>query len=340
MTRGGDGTMKLSILDQSPVSEGSTPREALLQTTELAKEVERLGYKRFWVSEHHFTKKLAGSSPEVLIAHLASHTSHIRVGSGGVMLSHYSPYKVAENFRLLETLYPGRIDAGMGRAPGGMPISTYALQEGRLSNYQDYPRKLDELIAYLHDALPETHRYKGLKATPIPEHPPELWLLGSSGESARLAAERGAAFAFAQFINGEGGEEVVQQYKRSFVPSIVGEKPNVLVSIFVICADTTEEAEKIAASLDLSILMLENGMPSNGIPSIETAQAYNYSYFEALRVKENRKRMIVGNPQQVKEQMMALSKAYETDEFMVVTITHDFAHKLRSYQLLAEVFQL
>lgn len=332
--------IRLSVLDQSPISEGTTPQIALQQTTTLAKEVEKLGYHRFWVSEHHFTKTLAGSSPEILIAHLASHTSKIRVGSGGVMLSHYSPYKVAENFNLLETLYPGRIDAGMGRAPGGMPISTYALQEGKLTNYRDYPRKLDELIAYLYDGLPESHPYKGLKATPIPEQPPKLWLLGSSGDSALLAAKRGAPFAFAQFINGDGGENLVRQYRHAFQPSSILDEPKTLVSIFVICAETTEEAETIASSLDLSLIRLENGMPSNGTPSIETAKNYVYSPFEQIRVKENRKRMIVGNPKQVKEKILALSEAYETDEFMIVTITYDFEHKLRSYQLLAEAFEL
>lgn len=334
--------IKLSALDQSPIPEGSTASEALAHTARLAQELEKLRYQRFWVSEHHFTYTLAGTSPEVLISHLGAKTEKIRIGSGGVMLPHYSAYKVAENFRLLEALYPNRIDLGVGRAPGGMPIASRALQEGKISGVDQYPEQLDDLIAYIHDALPENHPFAGLQATPIIPTVPELWLLGSSGESAKLAAQRGAAFAFAHFINGQGtGTEAMQWYQRYFKPSIVGDQPKSMVAIFVVCAETEEEANKVASSLDLSILLIEKGASNRtGVPSVESALAYPYSEYDRYRIEENRNRMIVGNPEQVKQKILQMSKEYNTDEFMLVSIIHDFEAKLKSYQLVAKAFGL
>ena len=242
--------IKLSVLDQSPISDGSTAAQAFSHTVTLAQEVEKLGYTRFWVSEHHNSVSLAGSSPEILISHIAAKTERMRVGSGGVMLPHYSPYKVAENFRVLEALYPNRIDLGVGRAPGGMPIATRALQEGKMVSLDQYPEQIADVAMYLHDQVPENHHYANLKATPVIPTSPDMWLLGSSGESAKIAAQQGASFAFAQFINGYGGPEVMEAYKKQFQPSYLGDKPKSIVAIFVICGETNEEAEKIASSLD------------------------------------------------------------------------------------------
>ncbi|WP_439019851.1 LLM class flavin-dependent oxidoreductase [Bacillus thuringiensis] len=332
--------IKLSVLDQSPISDGSTAAKAFSHTVTLAQEVEKLGYTRFWVSEHHNSVSLAGSSPEILISHIAAKTNRMRVGSGGVMLPHYSPYKVAENFRVLEALYPNRIDLGVGRAPGGMPIATRALQEGKMVSLDQYPEQIADVAMYLHDQVPENHHYANLKATPVIPTSPEMWMLGSSGESAKIAANNGASFAFAQFINGFGGPEVMRAYQEQFQPSYLGDKPKSIVAIFVICGETNEEAERIASSLDLSILLLEQGKRTTGTPSIETAQNYSYSAYDLFRIKENRQRMIVGDPSSVKEQIVNLSKAYNTDEFMIVTITHQFEHKLQSYRLLANAFNL
>lgn len=332
--------IKLSVLDQSPISEGSTPTEAFSNTVQLAQEVEKLGFTRFWVSEHHNSVSLAGSSPEILISHIAAKTNRIRVGSGGVMLPHYSSYKVAENFRVLEALYPNRIDLGVGRAPGGMPIATRALQEGKMISLDHYPEQIQDVAMYLHDKVPGNHQFANLQAAPVIPTAPELWMLGSSGESAMVAAKQGASFAFAQFINGYGGPEVMKAYQDQFQPSFLGDKPQSIVSIFVVCGETTEEAERIASSLDLSILLLEQGMRTTGTPSIETAQNYSYSTYDLFRIKENRQRMIVGNQAQVKEQILELSQAYNTEEFMIVTITHDFEDKLKSYRLLADAFDL
>ncbi|WP_079911189.1 LLM class flavin-dependent oxidoreductase [Paenibacillus sp. 32352] len=333
--------VRLSVLDQSPIAEGSSASEALALTARLAQETEQLGYSRFWVAEHHFTMSLAGSSPEVLISHLAARTSSIRIGSGGVMLPHYSAFKVAENFRLLEALYPGRIDLGIGRAPGGMPLSTRALQEGKTSALDLYPKQIEDLIDYLHDSLPDDHAYAGLRATPIVDTAPELWLLGSSGESARLAAQFGAGFAFAQFINGFGGDDEMRGYQRRFQPSVLGDKPKSLLAVFVICAETEEAANEIASSLDLRLLLFEKGRSSvTGTPSIEKAKRYPYTPYDRNWIEDNRKRMIVGTPEQVKARLLRLAEQYRTEELMLVTITYDFEAKLRSYRLLADAFDL
>ncbi|PRX72115.1 luciferase family oxidoreductase group 1 [Bacillus sp. V-88] len=327
--------MKLSVLDQSPIAEGMSPQEALNNTVELAKHTEKLGFERFWVSEHHDSTSLAGSSPEVLIAHLAQNTSRIRVGSGGVMLPHYSSYKVAENFRLLEGLNPNRIDLGLGRAPGGMPMATMALHDGKPRDVNRYPEQIDDLLGYLTDSLPDAHPYQGLTAAPMIKTMPEVWMLGSSPSSAMLAAQKGLPYTFAQFINGEGGPQYTQAYRNNFVPSEYLKEPKNIVAVFAICAETDEEAERVASSIDLSILMIEQGMRSNGTPSPEKAAAYQYTPFEAMRVRENRKRMVVGNPKKVKEKLLALSEQYQTDEIMLVSITYDFKDKLKSFELIA-----
>ncbi|MGF2617523.1 LLM class flavin-dependent oxidoreductase [Rossellomorea vietnamensis] len=329
-------SLKLSVLDQSPIAEGMSPETALENTVKLAQHVEKLGFTRFWVSEHHDTTTLAGSSPEVLIAHLAAKTERIRVGSGGVMLPHYSAYKVAENFRVLEGLNPGRIDLGIGRAPGGMPRASLALNNGSYRDVDQYPEQIDDLLGYLTDERPESNPYEGLQASPIINTKPDVWMLGSSPSSALLAAEKGLPYTFAQFINGEEGPHYTNQYRKHFKPSKFLAQPQNMAAVFVICAETEEEAERVASSIDLSILMVEQGMRSNGTPSPEKAASYQYSSFEKARIKENRKRMVVGSPEKVKKQLLKLSEQYQTDEIMLVTITYDFEDKLKSFDLVAD----
>ncbi|AJY77030.1 LLM class flavin-dependent oxidoreductase [Paenibacillus beijingensis] len=332
--------LTLSVLDQSPVPEGKTASEALAYTTKLAQETEKLGFRRFWVSEHHASNALAGSSPEVLIAHLAANTKHIRIGSGGVMLPHYSAYKVAENFRLLEALHPGRIDLGLGRAPGGMPLSTRALQEGKTRSVDRYPDQISDLTDYLHGTPGGHHPFAGLKASPVVDTAPQLWLLGSSGDSAVIAALQGASFAFAHFINPYGGEEAMKYYKEHFRSSVWNEHPNGIVAAFVICAETDEEAVRLSRSFDLSFHLLERGKEWPGFPSVQSAEAYSFNEFDMERIRHNRQRLIVGSPETVKRKLLALQDAYETDELMIVTLAHDFEARLNSYRLLAEAFQL
>lgn len=334
--------LKLSILDQSPVAEGSPHLDAIRQTIELAKAADRLGYTRYWVAEHHSTRGLACSAPEVLIAALAAHTSRIRIGSGGVLLSHYSALKVAEQFRMLEALYPGRIDLGIGRAPGGTPQAAKAMRDGRPDAPERFPEQLAELIRLLMDTVgpdgPENASERVI-AAPLIDSMPQLWLLGSSDRSAQFAAGLGAAFAFAHFINGSGGAEVVRAYKRDFRPSVLGVVPEASAAVFVVCADTDEAAERVALSADLQLLKVEKG-EFGGVPSPETAAAYAYGRWDGLRIEENRKRMIVGAPDTVKRKLLGFSREYGVDEVIAVTTAYDFADRLRSYELLAETFAL
>ncbi|PZD96176.1 LLM class flavin-dependent oxidoreductase [Paenibacillus sambharensis] len=331
---------KLGVLDQSQVGEGRTASDALKETTRLAQEADKLGFSRYWVSEHHASRSLAHSSPEVLIAHLASATSRIRLGSGGVMLPHYSAYKVAENFRLLEALHPGRIDVGLGRAPGGMPIATRALQEGKYMHIDEYPQQITDMIGYLHDSLGPDHRFAGLHASPAIDTAPEMWLLGSSGESAKIAARLGLSFGFAQFFGTPGGEEAVRYYKDNFRPSPLNEKPYALAAVLAVCADTEEEANRLATSTDLFFLRLEQGLELSFFPSVETAHDYPYTEYDLQRIRMGRHRRIVGNPDQVKARLEELAEQYQADELLIVSPIHNFAARLHSYRLIAEAMKL
>ncbi|ASA24580.1 LLM class flavin-dependent oxidoreductase [Paenibacillus donghaensis] len=328
--------IRLSVLDQSPVSEGSSPAEALAQTSLLAREAEQLGYHRFWVSEHHAASGLAGSSPEVLMAHLGAVTTKLRIGSGGVLLPHYSAYKVAENFRVLEGLYPGRIDLGAGRAPGGGGLATRALQENHQGRELDrYEQQLQDLQGYLQDETGPDHRFAGLLASPAVDTAPELWLLGSSKDSAALAAKQGMGFVFAQFINGDGGAEAVKAYVQSFRPSVADSKPRAMVAVFAVCAETAGEADRLASSIDLALVLLEKGHASTRTPSPEIAQSYKYAPFDLFRIQENRRRMVVGTPAEVKSQLEVLAESYQCEEIMVASLIHSFPDKLKSLQLIA-----
>ncbi|WP_205503678.1 LLM class flavin-dependent oxidoreductase [Rufibacter psychrotolerans] len=332
--------IKLSVLDQSPVRAGGTAEQALRETLELARLADRLGYTRFWVSEHHNTLGLAGPSPEVLIPHLAAHTKHLRVGSGGVMLPHYSALKVAENFRLLEALYPNRIDLGIGRAPGTDRKTAALLNPYNQFNEQEFVTQLIDLDRYLQDGLNGTEAPE-VKVTPRSAGAPERWLLSSSGQSGVFAAHFGMGFSFAHFINPNGGPEMMRAYQSRFTPSALLKEPAGNFGIFVICADTEERAQELQLSMDMLLLHIRQGK-TGGVPSYETAKAFydDLAEDELAQVKYNRQRMVVGTPEQVKAQLDALADAYHVDEIVVVTITHDFQDRLRSYELLAQVYGL
>ncbi|KAA9327565.1 LLM class flavin-dependent oxidoreductase [Hymenobacter busanensis] len=329
--------LRLSVLDQSPIRQGATARQALQETLQLAQLCDRLGYHRFWVSEHHNTAFLAGSSPEVLIAHLAGHTQHIRVGSGGVMLPHYSALKVAENFRLLEALFPGRIDLGMGRAPGADRLTAHVLNPANTFRDEDFAEQLMDLRAYLRDEqVPDTVHMK-VQAHPQTDTAPELWLLSSSGQSGLFAAHLGMGFSFAQFINPHGGPAMMQLYRERFQPSAELAVPTANVALFVLCADTDEKARQLQASLDLQLLRIGRA-DRTGFPTYEEARRYDYSVEELGQLQHNRQRYVCGTPEQVKKQLENLARSYGVDEVVATTITADFADRLRSYELLAEVF--
>jgi luciferase family oxidoreductase group 1 len=332
--------MKLSVLDQSPIMSGATPAQAIADTLALARHADRLGYSRYWLAEHHSSTGLAGPAPEILIARVAAETKHIRVGSGGVMLSHYSALKVAETFRMLETLSPGRIDLGIGRAPGSDQWTARALAHGPGAlGIEHFPSQIGLLMGFLGDDLPRDHPFANIHAMPTGETVPEVWLLGSSGESAAYAAHFGLAFSFAHFINGEGGVAAMTAYREDFQPSPHLAAPRGSIGVFVLCAETEEEARIIGSSRDLSRLRRERGI-YGPIPSVEEALAYQWSDRELAWLEYQRRRQFVGTPAQVKEGLLGLAEEYGVAEIVVLSICHDFAKRVRSYELLAEAFGL
>ncbi len=332
--------MKLSVLDQSPVAGGRTPAQAVHDTLTLAQAADRLGYHRYWIAEHHSSGGLASAAPEVLIGAVAAKTERLRVGSGGVMLSHYSPLKVAEQFRMLEALHPGRIDLGVGRAPGSDLRTAQALATGpgRLG-IEHYPSQLMDLYGYLANDLPDDHPFRGIKASPQGDTMPELWLLGSSDASAEYAAHLGWSFCFAHFINPDRGTLYMRAYRERFDPSPVQAAPRGSVGISVTCAETDEEAERLAWSRWGSRIMSNRGTRIS-IPSPEEAMAFDYTEPERDYIAYLRQTSIWGSPGRVKDRMEELAADYDVDELIVVTITYDFAARLRSYELLADAFGL
>lgn len=339
-------TLRLGVLDQSPVAEGSTGSQALRNSIDLARHVERLGFGRYWVAEHHGGPLLAGASPEALIGPIASATSTLRVGSGGVMLPHYSPLKVAESFSVLAGLFPGRIDLGIGRAAGTDPTTTYALQRNRQAGaLDDFPQQLAELMAYLRDELPDDHPFRRLTALPGLPEAPELWLLGSSVQSAVWAAELGVPYAFADFINPEGAA-YARRYRDEYAPSAEHPEPRVIAGVSAICAETTEEAELLATSVTMAMRLLRRGhlIP---VPPVETAVAFlaeeesrRRAQDDPGRPRRSARRMVVGTPAEVRAGLEAVAADYGAQELLVVTITHDHAARMRSYELIAAEFGL
>ena len=332
--------MRLSVLDQSPISEGLTGADALRNTIDLARLADELGYHRYWVAEHHGGAMLAGPSPEVLIGPIASATESIRVGSGGVMLPHYSPLKVAESFTILAALYPGRIDLGIGRAAGTDPLTTFALQrDRRQATPDDFPQQLAELLAYLEDDLPEDHPFRhlanglpGLPELPIP------WLLGSSPQSAIWAGELGLRYAFADFIN-PGGGEIAALYRERFRPERDVQAPHTAVAAWVLCATTDEEAQRLAASSRMTMTLLRRNQLIP-VPAPEKALAFLAAEGRPLNGGIPGRRAIIGSPQKVRAEIEELASQYQADEVIVVTITFYHQARRRSYELVAEAMGL
>lgn len=332
--------LRLNILDYSPIFEGSDAREALLHTRELAKRADSLGYSRFWVSEHHNVFSVAGSTPEMLMMQLAAATNRIRIGSGGVMLPHYSPYKVAENFRMLEAFHPNRIDLGIGRSPG-YPIVNRAMNENRKKRLP-YAQQIEDLKKYLSDDTESEHRFKELLATPVIDTAPEMWMLGTSSRSARLAAEKGMAYSFAEFtpILGLNGPRIVKEYRTHFRTSALLKKPKVMVSIFVVVAETEAKAEKLAETLDAWLLAIESGEQPKDLPALKTALNREHSPEIEDKIKRNRRRAVVGTPDKVKRELLKLAEAYETDEVTLIPQFYGKENRLKAIELLAEAFDL
>ena len=328
--------MRLSILDQSPIISGHDARRAIEETLALARRADELGYYRYWLAEHHAIAALADPCPEVLVARLGAETRRLRVGTGGVLLPYYSAFRLAESFRMLEALYPGRIDLGIGRAPGGDARTAQAVAGGGFPDASHFPQQLLELICHLDGTLDAAHPFKPVRLQPEVATAPEIWLLGSSNYSGALAAELGVAFSFAHFINPHGGDEVTRAYRQHFRAG--REKaPRTMVCTFLICAETDEEAERLAAPIDLRRLHMALGVDAP-IPSDAEAAGHRYSTEERRYVASQRARAVIGSPTTCRAEVEAMAARYEADEVMVLTITGDYATRRRSYELLMGAF--
>ncbi|HEY0511693.1 MAG TPA: LLM class flavin-dependent oxidoreductase [Thermoanaerobaculia bacterium] len=331
--------LRLSVLDQAPISQGSTGSDALHNSIDLSRLVDGLGYHRYWVAEHHGTPMLASPSPEALIGPIAAATSRLRVGSGGVMLPHYSPLKVAETFSMLSGLFPGRIDLAVGRAPGSDPTTAIALQRDRRQLApDDFPDQLVELLAYLGGHLPADHPFAGLATLPGRPHRPEPWLLGSSPQSGIWAAELGLPYAFADFIQ-PAGAAVAARYREDFTRSEWSAVPRVIVCGWALCAETDAEAERLAASHRMAMALFFRGR-LEPVPPVETALRFLADQGGPSGALPAGRRAIIGSPSTVRAGIEALASEYGAEEVMVLTTTYEHAARRRSYELIAEEFGL
>lgn len=331
--------LKLSVLDQTPIRRGTTAKESLQESIQLARFTDTLGYTRYWLSEHHNILTLAGAAPEVFIARLAAETTNLRFGSGGIMLPNHSALKVAENFRLLEALYPGRIDLGIGRAPGGDRLTASILNPSNTFNPKDYVQQIYDLKGYLAGTGEVGTIHEKVRAIPQIDTEPALWMLTSSGESAYIAAHFGMALSFAQFINPVGGPEALSAYRSQFKPSTQLQKPQTSVGIFMFCSESEEKVHQVQATMDHRFLNIEKGKTDES-PSYESIKETSYSREEQARIQYNRMRMIVGTPDVVEEKLIALVAAFDTEEVVISTFTDQFEDRLNSYALLAEMFEI
>ncbi|MYL44536.1 MsnO8 family LLM class oxidoreductase [Virgibacillus halodenitrificans] len=323
--------MKLSILDQVPISEGSSPQEALQETVKLAKLGDELGYKRYWIAEHHDMKGLGCPAPDMVLSLIGSQTNNIRIGAGAVLLPHYMPFHVVEKYNLLATLYPNRVDLGIGRAPGGSAEVTMALSANFLENVRQMPSSIDNLLHFLNQSFPKDHMFSKINPTPLPPVSPVLWLLGTSEKSAIQAAEKGLPYAFGHFMSDEDGPSIIKSYKQGEASK------EALIAVSVICAETNEEANILA--MDSKRWKIEQAKgEGNGVP--DGRKTSHLTTEEKRQLASSDNKLIIGNPKQVRKQLEELQRVYKVDEFMILTITHNYEARRRSYKLLAEEFDL
>jgi len=328
----------LSVLDVSPVSSGSNGTRALRNTLDLAQFADRLGYKRYWLAEHHNLPTIASSAPEVMIGHVANETERIRVGAGGIMLPNHAPLKVVETFRVLEALHPERVDLGIGRAPGTDPVTATALRRSRDGlGAEDFPQQFGELLAFASEGFPEDHPFRSVVAMPSEVRLPPIWLLGSSGYSAQAAGEMGLGYAFAAHFSPADPAPAMRAYRESFEPSEDFERPSTILAVAVICGESDEHAERLASSMELAWVRIRSGNPGP-LPSLEEAMNYSYTAAERRLADAYRLMQIAGDPRTVRARIEKLAKRTAADEIMVTTSVYDHAERLRSYERLAEVF--
>ena len=329
----------LSVLDQTPVREGGSASKSIQESLELAKTCDMLGYRRYWFAEHHASPSLAGPAPEIMITRIAAATKNIRVGSGGVMLGHYSPLKIAETFSVLENLYPGRIDLGIGRAPGSDQLTAAALAYGSEVGVEYFPTRVADLMAFLTNGEHPTELFNKIKMSPQTETLPQLWMLGSSDQSAIMAAQFGLAFSFAQFIAPTGGHNVISQYKKLFQKSRFSGEPDASIGIFIICGENEKDAKQLSECRDLSLLMRDKGhfLP---FPTLKQVRDYQYSDLDLKIIEKNRSRSLFGTPNQCKNLIEEMAEEYGVNEVTLLTMSPDIDSRKKSYQLISEVFGL
>ena len=327
-------SLPLSVLDLAPIPAGGSAGAALAASVELAQLAERLGFTRFWLAEHHGMPNIASSAPEVLIAHVAAATQRIRVGAGGIMLPNHAPLRIAEAFHTLAALHPGRIDLGLGRAPGTDPVTVSAL---RPFDAERFPEMVAELFALSRRSFPATHPLHRVRVVPGDVPLPPVWILGSSGATARLAAALGTGYSFASHFSATSPLPALRAYRDEFVPSATFPAPHVILGAAVVCAPSDEEASHLAASMDLVWVRLQRGDLAP-IPSPEEALSYPYSAEERALVEARRRLSVIGSPETVRRRLEQLAAETGADEVMVATTTFGAAERLRSYRLLAEAF--
>ena len=332
----------LGVVDQSPIRKGGSAAQALTESVSLAQIAEKLGYERYWVAEHHNSGGYAGTAPEILIGQIASKTTTIKVGSGGVMLSHYSAFKVAEVFRLLDAFYPKRIEIGIGRAPGSDQLTAAALSYPKYPmDIQQFPQQVVDLIGHLSETLDKEHPFINIKVQPgdAPSKIPDVWLLGSSDYSARLAAELGLPFSFADFFGTTAGHgpQIAELYRKQFKPSGYLLKPQLSVALNVMCADTEEKAEYITSSRNISRINSIKGIRE---PMISPEEATNIllTPSEIQHLENVNSNQIIGTKESVKEKILSSSEKYETDHINIVSNCYYFQDRVNSYTLVAESF--
>ncbi|HLS20797.1 MAG TPA: LLM class flavin-dependent oxidoreductase [Bacillota bacterium] len=329
--------MKLSILDQSPIAYGQSAQDALNDSIALAKLGESLGYERYWIAEHHDLFGLACPNPDVMLGVIGSQTNKIKIGAGAVLLPYYKPFRVAETYNLLTTLFPERIDLGIGRAPGGSAEVSMALSNNYLEQVRKYPELLDELLMFLRNNFPEDHFFSKIEPTPIPPTPPNVWMLGTSEKSASLAAKRRMNYAFGHFMTDYNGPQIVNNYRENY-KKYNDNEPYVIVAVHVICAATDELAEELAQSYFLWSILQNVQTNKKFIPTMNAAKAYQYTEDDLAMIQEKRETIVIGSPKTVKEKLQAIQHVYNADELMIITIVHDKQAVRQSYRLIAEQF--
>jgi luciferase family oxidoreductase group 1 len=329
---------RLSVLDQTPVVHGHSTADAIAATLELAQLADDLGYTRYWSAEHHGLHGVSNPCPEVLLARIGSLTKRIRIGSGGIMLPYYSPFKVAEQFLMLEALFPNRVDLGVGRAPGGDMRTAQAVAAGDYNRGDIFPQQVADLVGLFNGTLPDDHIASGVLLQPQIDTRPELWMLGSSDFGGLLAAQLGIRFAFAHFINAQYGHRVAEAYRERFIAGNEAQ-PYLAAAVFAICADTDEEAAALEKAVDLRRVQMAYGL-NMPIPSIEQGAAQHYGERELNVIAREKNRSIIGTPERVTDSLHALQQRFDADELIVLTVAGSYRARSRSYQLLAEAFEL